>query len=167
MYYDALKPIKNEHNKNVVSALKGLKYFLHTEQGYTLPSEKKELLEDFRSDLEKSIKSGMNYMNTKIKEMKGEEKIKALELKQFYSKGDLLNLYSYLFFSQFKNIETIKFPTRWRSASEKLALIESIVESWKVDESYIDRGASIERAHYDLSYLFWDKLWFRKMIASK
>lgn len=167
MYYDALKPIKSEHNKNVVSALKWLKYFLHTEQGYTLPSEKKDLLEDFRSDLEKSIKSGMNYMNTKIKEMKGEEKIKALELKQFYSKGDLLNLYSYLFFSQFKNIETVKFPTRWRSASEKLALIESVVESWKVDESNIDRGTSLERTHYDLFYLFWDKLWFRKMIALK
>lgn len=167
MFYDALKPIKSEHNKNIISTLKWLKYFLHTELVYTLSSEKKELLEDFRNELENSIKTGMNYMNRKIKEMNGEEKIKALELKQFYSKGDLLNLYSYVFFSQFSNIETVKFPTRWRSASEKLALIESVVTSWNVDESLIDRGVSIERAHYDLSYLFWEKLWFRKMISKK
>lgn len=167
MFYDALKPIKSKHNKNIISTIKWLKYFLHTEQVYTLSSEKKELLEDFRNELENSIKTGMNYMNRKIKEMNGEEKIRALELKQFYSKGDLLNLYSYVFFSKFPNIETVKFPTRWRSASEKLALIESVVVSWMVDESLIDRGVSIERAHYDLSYLFWEKLWFRKMIAKK
>lgn len=167
MYYDALKSMKSEHNKNIVSVLKWLKYFLHSEKVYTLDQEKKEVLEDFRNELEKSVKTWMEYLSQKIKELSGEEKIKALELKQFYSKGDLLNLHSYLFFSQFKNIQTVKFPTRWRSASEKLALIESVVVSWKVDDSYIDRGASIERAHYDLSYLFWEKLWFRKIIAQK
>lgn len=167
LYYDALKPIKSEHNKNILTVLKAVKYFLHTTIVYELDGDKKEIFEDMRTELEKSVESGMKYMAQKVKEMQWEEKIKALELKQFYSKWDNLNLYSYLFFSQFKNIETVKFPTRWRGASEKLALIESVVNTGKVDDVLIDRGVSIERAHYDLSYLFWDKLWFRKMINKK
>ena len=82
----------------------------------------------------------------------------------FYSRSDNLNLYTYLFFSKFPNIETVKFPTRWRNNNEKLNLITSIVNSKNIDNSYFDRGISIERAHYDLTYLFWEKLWFRKML---
>ena len=71
-----------------------------------------------------------------------------------------------LFFSKFKNIETVKFPTRWRNYNEKLAILEEVVNSAKVDEKYLDRGISLERAHYDLTYLFWEKLWFRKMLKN-
>jgi len=42
----------------------------------------------------------------------GEPKLKALETALFYAKSENLNLYSYLFFSKFPNIETVKFPTR-------------------------------------------------------
>jgi len=80
------------------------------------------------------------------------------------AKWDNLNLYSYLFFSQFPNIDTVKFPTRGRNYAGKIALIEKVLTEWKVDEKYIHRWVSIERAHYDLEYLFWDKLWFRKMM---
>lgn len=90
--------------------------------------------------------------------------MKSQELARFYAKGDTLNLHSYLFFSQFKNIETVKFPTRGRSYNEKLKIIEETIQNGMVDEKYIDRGASLERAHYDLSYLFGEKLWFREML---
>jgi hypothetical protein len=32
--------------------------------------------------------------------------------------------------------------------------LEEVVNSAKVDEKYLDRGISLERAHYDLTYLF-------------
>ena len=60
----------------------------------------------------------------------------------------------------------MKFPTRWRNYNEKLAILEEVVNSAKVDEKYLDRGISLERAHYDLTYLFWEKLWFRKMLKN-
>ena len=91
----------------------------------------------------------------------------ALVTKNFYSKGDNLNLFSYLFFSKFSNIETVKFPTRWRNYNEKLKLIEEVVNLGVVDEKYFDAWMSLERAHYDLTYIFGDKLWFRKMFNKK
>ncbi len=91
--------------------------------------------------------------------------MKAQELASFYSKGDNLNLYSYLFFSKFPNIETVKFPTRGRNYNEKLQLITKVVESGELDEKqYLDRSINIERTHYDLTYLFGEKLWFREML---
>ena len=47
---------------------------------------------------------------------------------------------------------------------KKLSILEEVVNSKKIDEKFIDRGISLERTHYDLTYLFWEKLWFRKMI---
>jgi len=75
-----------------------------------------------------------------------------------------LNLYSYLFFSQFSNINTVKFPTRGRSYGEKIKLIEKVLQEGKVAPELLDRGISLERAHYDLTYLFGEKNWFRKML---
>jgi len=89
-----------------------------------------------------------------IKEVGGAPKLKALETGLFYSKADLLNLYTYLYFSTFPNIQTVKFPNRGRNYAKKLKLIESVVESGKVGEDMIDRTSSIERSHYDLTYLF-------------
>ncbi len=119
---------------------------------------------DLRDEIEQSIQTGLKYLTSKTKELWGIPKVKAQELWNFYAKWDNLNLYTYLFFSQFKNIETVKFPTRWRNYNEKLKIIEEVVEKWEIDKKYLDRWMSIERAHYDLSYLFGDKLWFREML---
>jgi hypothetical protein len=100
----------------------------------------------------------------KSKELWGMPKLKALELWNFYARWDNLNLYTYLFFSKFKNIETVKFPTRWRNYNEKIKIIEDVLKEWKVDKQYLNRWINIERAHYDLTYLFGDKLWFREML---
>lgn len=161
LYFDALKPINSEHNKNIFSFLKWLKYlnsFDNLEENFS-----KELLE-LQIELEKSVKSWMKYLTEKTKKIGWNAKLKAEELVKFYARSDNLNLYTYLFFSKFKNIETVKFPTRWRNYNEKLAILEEVVNSKKIDEKFIDRGISLERTHYDLTYLFWEKLWFRKMI---
>ena len=161
LYFDALKPINSEHNKNIFSFLKWLKYlnsFDNLEENFS-----KELLE-LQFELEKSVKSWMKYLTEKTKKIGWNAKLKAEELAKFYARSDNLNLYTYLFFSKFKNIETVKFPTRWRNYNEKLAILEEVVNSKKIDEKFIDRGISLERTHYDLTYLFWEKLWFRKMI---
>ena len=158
LYFDALKPINSEHNKNIFSYLKWLKYLSwNLKNNDFLPLQK---------ELEDSVKSGMKYLMEKTKRVGWDAKLKAEELAKFYARSDNLNLYTYLFFSKFKNIETVKFPTRWRNYNEKLAILEEVVNSAKVDEKYLDRGISLERAHYDLTYLFWEKLWFRKMLKS-
>ncbi|RKW22425.1 hypothetical protein D8B46_05350 [Candidatus Gracilibacteria bacterium] len=161
LYFDALKPINSEHNKNIFSFLKGLKYLNSFDNLEKIFS--KELLE-LQFELEKSVKSGMKYLMEKTKKIGGNAKLKAEELAKFYARSDNLNLYTYLFFSKFKNIETVKFPTRGRNYNEKLAILEEVVNSKKIDEKFIDRGISLERTHYDLTYLFGEKLWFRKMI---
>jgi hypothetical protein len=100
----------------------------------------------------------------KSKELWGMPKLKASELWSFYSRWDNLNLYTYLFFSKFRNIETVKFPTRGRNYNEKMKVIEEVLNNGNIDKKYLDRWINIERAHYDLTYLFGDKLWFRKML---
>lgn len=156
LYFDALKSLNSEHNKNILTYLKWLKYlneFLKNEE-----------FQDLQNELEKSVKSGMKFLLEKQKNIWWEAKLKAEELAKFYARGDNLNLFTYLFFSKFENIETVKFPTRWRNYNEKLAILEEVVSSWQVGEKYLDRSISLQRAHYDLTYLFWEKLWFREMI---
>jgi hypothetical protein len=55
--------------------------------------------------------------------------LKAEELRDFYARSDNLNLYSYLFFSKFSNIETVKFPTRGRNYNSKIKVISDVVNS--------------------------------------
>ncbi|QFR38773.1 hypothetical protein A9Q91_00880 [Candidatus Gracilibacteria bacterium 28_42_T64] len=156
LFYDSMKPINDIRNKNILIFLKGVKYLVGA--GY---NEFNGLI----NELEQSVQSGLQFNLKKAKELGGDAKLKAQELASFYSKGDNLNLYSYLFFSQFQNIETVKFPTRGRNYNEKIQLITDVVESGKLDtKQYLDRNINIERAHYDLTYLFGDKLWFREML---
>lgn len=152
LFYDALYPVNSRRNINIMTYLKAVKFLKNSEY------------DNLQKELEKSIKTWMTYHLQKAKQIWWEAKLKAHELANFYSKSDNLNLYCYLFFSKFKNIETVKFPTRWRNYNEKIKLITQVVEEQKIPENLIDRWVSIERAHYDLTYLFWEKLWFRNML---
>ncbi|MDD3144861.1 MAG: U32 family peptidase [Candidatus Gracilibacteria bacterium] len=152
LFFDALQPINSKRNTNIFIYLRALK-LLNLDEFSSL-----------RSEIENSIKTGIEYLSKKTKDIGGSAKLRALELGSFYARSDNLNLYTYLFFSKFKNIETVKFPTRGRNHNEKLKLISEIVEKQEIDKNILDRGISIERAHYDLTYLFGDKLWFRKML---
>lgn len=155
IFFDALRPMTDTHNIKVIWYFKWVKYLLHNWY------DSLQLLHD---EIEQSIKSWIQYLKQKSQKIGWEAKLKALELASFYAKWDNLNLYSYLFFSKFKNLDTVKFPTRGRNYAEKIALIERVLQDWEVSPELIDRGVSIERAHYDLTYLFSDKLWFRKLV---
>lgn len=157
LYYDWLQNLNSKRNQKIIKFLKWLKYgnanlWLNN---VTLQKE-----------IEKNIKSWMEFYFQKVKELFGESNIQAQYLNWIYNRNDNLNIFAYLYFSEIKNIETVKFPTRWRNNVEKLKLIEEIINSWKKEEVYklIDRWSSIDRASYDLTYIFGDKLWFRKMI---
>ncbi|NUJ98042.1 hypothetical protein HGA92_04625 [Candidatus Gracilibacteria bacterium] len=163
LFFDAMKPINSKHNKNILSFLKGVKYLLSNKN---LGEDEKKELQNLEKEITKSFHSGFSYFKQKIESLGGQAKLKALELGKFYAKGDNLNLYAYLFFAKFSNLETVKFPTRGRIYAEKIALIEMVLKEGKVGKQFIDRGLSLERAHYDMSYLFGEKLWFRKMIQN-
>ncbi|MDQ7022593.1 MAG: U32 family peptidase [Candidatus Gracilibacteria bacterium] len=175
LFFDGLKPLNSENNKKILAFLRGLRILnkqLGRHKVLPLRNSRGEPcvhpdLQHLEEELNNSFKSYMKYNKQKIQEIGGEAKLKALELQKFYSKGDNLNLYNYLFFSEIPNVDTVKFPTRGRNYEEKLKLIEEVLQSEKVDEKYIDRGISLERAHYDLTYLFKEKNWFRKILSEK
>ena len=152
LFFDAMQGINTKRNINILTYLRALKYLNNP------------VFDDLRAEIEQSVQTGIKYLTNKTKELWGMPKLKAMELWNFYARWDNLNLYTYLFFNKFKNIETVKFPTRWRNYNEKMKVIEEVLKEWKVDKKYLDRAVSIERAHYDLTYLFWDKLWFRDML---
>lgn len=165
LFFDAIAWANSDKNKKIIIYFKWLTYIL---QNYTILEEQEKIdLLNLREELEKSIKTGMQYFFSKIKQVWWEPKLKALETGLFYAKWDNLNLYSYLFFSKFSNIETVKFPTRGRSYNEKIKTIAETVDAWEVNQNYIERWVSIERSHYDLTYLFGEKLWFRNMLQDK
>ena len=160
LFFDAMQAVNTKRNINIITYLRALKSL-----SQSLPEgEKKLQIDDLRAEIEQSVQSGIKYLTNKTKELWGMPKLKAMELWNFYARWDNLNLYTYLFFSKFPNIETVKFPTRWRNYNEKMKVIEEVLNKWEVDKKYLDRAVSIERAHYDLTYLFWDKLWFREML---
>ncbi len=164
LYFDAMKSINSQRNINIIIYLRALKYLIKLSKDSNFKYDNIEDIKKIHDELEKNVKSWMQYLTNKIKDVWWLPKLKALELGTFYAKWDSLNLYTYLFFSKFKNIETVKFPTRGRNYTEKIKLIEGVLINWKVEWKYLDRGLSIERAHYDLSYLFWNKLRFRELL---
>jgi len=159
LFYDWLLSFEDKKNKRILNYLKWLKY-----ANANLNLWEKEL----QTELEKSVKSWVEFYFAKLKELFWDTNIKSQYLNKTYNRNDNLNIYAYLYFSKIKNIETVKFPTRWRANVEKLNLIRDIIENWDQAEiaKIIDRWSNIERASYDLTYIFAnDKLWFRKMLA--
>jgi len=165
LYFDWLQPLNSDWNKNILIFLRGVKYLTSPQPSPLEEREFKELLK-LQEELTNSFKSYMQFNKQKIQEIGWEAKLKALELQNFYSKWDNLNLYNYLFFSDIPNVDTVKFPTRWRNYAEKIELIEKVLQEGKIDVDYIDRWISLERTHYDLTYLFKEKNWFREKIKN-
>jgi len=166
LFFDWLKPLNSETNKNILTYLRWVKYLNKNVDMSIYDISKTEELRNLEQELTNSFKSYIKFNKQKVQEIGWEAKLKALELQNFYSKWDNLNLYNYLFFSDIPNVDTVKFPTRWRNYSEKIQLIEQVLQSGKVDEKYIDRWISLERTHYDLTYLFEEKNWFREKIKN-
>jgi len=167
LFFDWLLSVSDEKNKNILIYLRWLKYLLNN--NINIDNSKLDILNLLKDELELSLKTYIDFNKNKIKDLWGEAKMKSLELWEFYNRSDSLNLYTYLFFDKFKNIDTVKFPTRWRSYSEKIKLIEEVLEVWEInDKKLINRWNSLDRTHYDLSYLFdKNKLWFREFLKEK
>ncbi len=162
IYFDAMKPLTDEKNRNIIMVLKAAKSLL--ENASFLSDDQKNALKQFHDELEGSVKSWIQELTWSTKKIWGLPKLRAQELAKFYAKWDNLNLYSYLFFSKFQNIDTVKFPTRGRDYARKIELIEKVLKEEKIDPALLGRDMSIERTHYDLTYLFWEKLWFRNIL---
>jgi hypothetical protein len=153
LFFDAMQPITSVNNKNILLYYKALKKINNTDY------------DTLEWEIGQSIKTGIQQLSRSTKDI-GLPQLKAAEIQNLYAKGDSLNLYTYLFFSKFPNIETVKFPTRGRNYNEKIKIIEDTIHSWVVDEKYLTRNMSIERTHYDLTYLFGEKLWFRDILKN-
>jgi collagenase-like PrtC family protease len=171
LFYDPLQGPRTKHNENfllVLDAVKLLKekdiklddlvYFENLDNllNYLLEEEKawkKQYIENMKEFI--WWKFGIQ---TKFKD-------------NFYNRADNLNLYSYVFFDKFKNIDTVKFPTRWRNYLPKIQLIAECVENPDKIIDHLDMNVSPERAHYSLKYLFNNnKYWFydlRKKLHNK
>jgi len=153
LFFDRLETKDSLFNSKIFTYLKWINYLLNLD----ISLEDREFFISEKNIITQNIKSWIDYNLSKIKFLQSSHKLEAIKTNLTYSKWDNLNLYSYLFFNNIKNIETVKFPTRWRNYNEKLLLIEETIKNAKVDEKYIDRWISPKRTHYDLSYIFWNK----------
>ncbi|MDD2566236.1 MAG: U32 family peptidase, partial [Candidatus Gracilibacteria bacterium] len=97
LFYDALQSFESKRNKRIIKYLKGLKY-----ANANLDFGELEL----QKELEKSVKSGVEFYFSKLKETFGETNIKSDYLNKTYNRSDNLNIFAYLYFSKFPNIET-------------------------------------------------------------
>lgn len=153
LYYDALKSPFDKRNKNIISFLKAVKFVNRRGESYN----------ELQNFLEDSIKYWMKEFSSKVK-LSTAAKIDAEETNGKYNRNDNVNLYVYEFFHAFPNIETVKFPTRWRSSVDKLELITDLIESWKDPFDYIDSTSSLDRQNYDFTHLFWKDDWFKNLL---
>jgi len=157
LYYDALKSPFSKENKRLISFLKAVKF---------VNIRKDNVFNSLQEFLEDSIKYWMQVFSNNLKDLGSESKIEAKEVNWKYNRTDNVNLYAYDFFHKFNNIETVKFPTRWRSWADKLNFITDMIESKRNPSDFIDATSSLDRQNYDFTYLFWDDNWFRQVLQN-
>lgn len=156
LYYDALKSPVESRNKKIITILKAVKLINNKFWEYA----------DLKEELENNIKFWMKAFTEILRDLAWKTNVLAKDKDLLYNRNSNLNLHAYLFFSKFKNLDTVKFPTRWRKYTEKIQLITKVVEEQKVPEDAISLYDNIERTHYDMAYLFGDKLWYRNFLKS-
>lgn len=158
LFFDALKWPEHKDNKNILTCYRAL---ILLEKHGMLDSYLKEL----KQELHNSITTGMKAYGESLKMFHSRELLHARELQDFYAKWDTLNVFSYLFFSKFSNIDTVKFPQRGRNHFYKWKLIDDVLQKGYIDVSLLPRTISPERCHYDLTFLFQNNPYrFRTML---
>jgi len=164
LFYDPLQWLRTKHNQNFKTVLKAVRFLKqHKIVLNNLPYF--ESLDNLLNYLETEEKLWKEQYLKNLKEIVGEKFGVIAKYKDWlYNRADNLNLYSYVFFDKFNNLDTVKFPTRWRNYLPKLKLIENCINDENNILANLDMNCSFERAHYDLKYLFWnDKYWFYKI----
>ena len=161
IFYDPLQWPKTKHNNefNIIyktveilekkwKNIDNLPYFVN--------------LNNFKEYIEKERKNSQKQYLQNIKELVWWKFWVETKYKDnFYNRSDNLNLFSYIFFDNFENIDTVKFPTRWRNYLPKIQLIANCIENKNTLFDNLDLNISPERSHYDLKSLFDNnKFWF-------
>ena len=164
LFYDALQGPRTQHNKNFLLVLDAVK--LLKEKNIKLENlayfENLDNLLDYLQKEEKAWKK--QYMENLKEFVWWKFGIETKYKDNFYNRADNLNLYSYVFFDKFENIDTVKFPTRWRNYLPKIQLISECVQTPEKILEHLDLNISLERAHYSLKYLFGNnKFWFYEL----
>ena len=161
IFYDPLQWPKTKHNNEFNTIYKTVELLEKKWDDLdNLPYF--ENLNNFKDYLEKERKNSQKQYLENIKELVWwrfwvETKYKD----NFYNRSDNLNLFSYIFFDKFENIDTVKFPTRWRNYLPKIQLIANCIENKDKLFENLDLNVSLERSHYSLKSLFDNnKFWF-------
>jgi len=162
LYYDSLQGPRTKHNTNITILFDVVKLLKESWQKFEWKLEYFENIENLYNYLEKEIKYWKKQYLENLKQFVGEKfGVEAKYKDNLYNRSDNLNLYSYVFFDKFENIDTVKFPTRWRNYLPKIQLIDECVQNPDKILEKLDLNCVPERAHYDLKYLFdGDKYWF-------
>jgi len=165
LYYDPLQGSRTKHNKDFIiffDSIKLLKSKIEELSNLSYFTDLDELLQYLENDYKYAKKQYLNNLEHLMWWIFGvETKYKD----NFYNRSDNLNLYSYVFFDKFKNIDTVKFPTRWRNYLPKIKLIDECIKDTDKIINNLNLNCSPERAHYSLKYLFDnDKYWFYNLI---
>ncbi len=170
LFYDPLQGPNTTHNKNFMLVVDAVNLLL--EKGKSVEVAYFENLEKFKDYLLTDLQLAKKQYLENLKNFIGEKfGIEAKYKDDFYNRADLLNIYSYVYFDQFKNLDTVKFPTRWRNYLPKIKIINECMENPDKIMDKLSLNDSFERAHYDLKSLFDDnKFWFydiRKKLHEK
>ncbi len=161
IFYDSLQWPKTKHNNEFNIIYKTVELLeKNWENIDNLPYF--ENLNNFKKYIEKERKSSQKQYLENIKELVWWKFWVETKYKDnFYNRSDNLNLFSYIFFDKFENIDTVKFPTRWRNYLPKIQLIANCIENKDALFNNLDLNVSPERSHYDLKSLFDNnKFWF-------
>ena len=161
LFYDALQGPRTKHNKDFLLILDAVKLLIEKDiQLEKIPYFKN--LDNLLDYLQKEEKAWKKQYLKNLKEfIWWKFGIETKYKDNFYNRADNLNLFSYIFFDKFKNLDTVKFPTRWRNYLPKIMLIDECVKNPEKIFEHLDLNISPERAHYDLKTLFDNnKFWF-------
>lgn len=160
IFYDPLQWPKTKHNLNFQTV-------------YEVAKILKQNNENIQHDYFKNIDELVDYLEKEKTEWQKQyiknleefvwEKfwIKAKYKDDFYNRSNNLNLFSYVYFDKFKNLDTVKFPTRGRNYLPKLKIIEECIKNNNKIYEKLTLNDTPTRAHYELKYLFDNnKYWF-------
>ena len=160
VYFDPLQGLRVRHNQNFQTLYEAVEILKENNISLQIPYF--ENIDNLYNYLQKEKKYGyQQYLKNLQEFMWWKFGINAKYKDDFYNRSNNLNLFSYVFFDNFENLDTVKFPTRGRNYLPKLKLIDECVKNPENIYEYLTLNDVPERAHYDLKYLFDnDKYWF-------
>jgi len=120
LYFDTLENINSENNKWLKNVFRAL--WILKENNYSID-------DDFFNYIKTELTLGYKSYSKLLKEKLGAKYGVLAEYKdKLYNRNDDLDLFTAIFFDKIENIDTIKFPTRWRNHIFILQKIKEVVD---------------------------------------